>query len=125
MDLSMKKCQGNSHFNSMTTLIKSMSTTCVQFKIELLHNLNFKTLRSPELGEQTIKDSASWSHLYPILRAFLLADPREYESMRRRFNGLAPAHDNDNNNNSRFIASTIMSCGKRKCEDEKNASRKK
>lgn len=50
----------------MTTLIKSMSTTCVQFKIELLHNLNFKTLRSPELGEQTIKVNPTYLSTFVV-----------------------------------------------------------
>lgn len=60
---------------------------------------------------------------YPMLRAFLLAEPSEYERIRHS-NGSAASGYN-NNNNSAFVSSTSVYSGKRKHEDNENMSRKK
>ncbi|CAH2109233.1 unnamed protein product [Euphydryas editha] len=60
---------------------------------------------------------------YPMLRAFLLAEPSEYERIRH---GNGPsASEYNNNNKSAFVSSTVMYSGKRKHEDDENTSPKK
>ncbi|XP_044591532.1 uncharacterized protein LOC123269761 [Cotesia glomerata] len=66
-------------------------------------------------------ESTSISQRYPILRAFLLAEPSEYEKIR---NGSSASRYN-NNNNSAFVSSTSMDSGKQKHEDDENTSQKK
>lgn len=65
----------------------------------------------------------SMAQRYPMLRAFLLAKPSEYETIRRS-NGPAASGYN-NNNNSAYASSTSAYSGKRKHEDNEDMSRKK
>ncbi|CAD6243500.1 GSCOCT00013077001.2-RA-CDS [Cotesia congregata] len=66
-------------------------------------------------------DSSSMGQRYPMLRAYLLAEPSEYNKIH---NGPSASGYN-NNNNSAFVSSTATYSGKRKHEDDGNTSQKK